>query len=478
MTAPMPFLLAGRLATGAAEWRITNPFDDSEVGRVSVASRAQVEEAVTRAAEAAPAARQMPSHARAEVLLRIREGLMDMKDELIRTMAAEAGKPVTAARAEVERLFNTLRDGAEEARRVPAELLPLDAVPAGAGRFGLVRRFPLSVVSGIVPFNFPLNLLAHKLAPAIACGASIVIKPPPQDPITPMMLARVVAGAGYPEGAVSILPCEVEDAAPMLDDPRVRMISFTGSAKAGWAIRKQAERKRVVLELGGNAAVIVAADADVERAASRAAAGGYSFAGQSCISVQRILVHRSLLGRFVERFVERVGALQVGDPLDERTDVGPVIDEANARRAESWIREALDGGARAVLGGGRRGTVVEPTVLLNTTSEMKVNAEEVFAPVTTVRPFDSLAEALAEANATRYGLQAGLFTSDVNSALAAWEELDVGGIIVNDIPSWRVDQMPYGGVKDSGQGREGVRYAIEEMTEPRLLVIGPREPDA
>ena len=478
MTTPRPFLLAGRLTTGNAEWRITNPFDGSEVGVVSVASRAQVEEAVSRAADAAPAALRMPSHSRAEVLHRIRDGLMARKDELIRTMAAEAGKPVTAARAEVERLFNTLRDGAEEARRVPAELLPLDAVPAGAGRFGLVRRFPLSVVSGIVPFNFPLNLLAHKLAPAIACGASIVIKPPPQDPITPMMLAEVVEGAGYPEGAVSILPCEVEDAAPMLDDPRVRMISFTGSARAGWAIRKQAEKKRVVLELGGNAAMIVAADADVEKAASRAAIGGYSYAGQSCISVQRILVHRSLLGRFVERFVERVSALKVGDPLDEQTDVGPVIDEASARRAESWVREALDGGARAVIGGSRSGTLMEPTVLLDTTREMKVNAEEVFAPVTTVRPFDSLSEALEEANATRYGLQAGVFTSNLSSVLAAWDGLDVGGIIVNDIPSWRVDQMPYGGVKDSGQGREGVRYAIEEMTEPRMLVIGPGEPEA
>ena len=473
MNGPRPFLLAGRLATGDAEWRITNPFDGSEVGVVSVASRSQVAEAVSRAADAAPAARRMPSHARAEVLNRIRDGLIARKDELIRTMAAEAGKPVTQATAEVERLFNTMRDGVEEARRLPAELLPLDAVPAGAGRFGLVRRFPLSVVTGIVPFNFPLNLLAHKLAPAIACGASIVIKPPPQDPITPMMLAEVVEGAGYP-----ILPCEVEDAAPMLDDPRVRMISFTGSARAGWAIRKQAEKKRVVLELGGNAAMIVAADADVERAASRAATGGYSYAGQSCISVQRILVHRGLLGRFVERFVERVSALKVGDPLDEHTDVGPVIDEASARRAESWVREAVDGGARAIMGGGRRGTLMEPTVLLDTAREMKVNAEEVFAPVTTVRPFDSLAEALEEANATRYGLQAGIFTSNLNAVLAAWDGLDVGGIIVNDIPSWRVDQMPYGGVKDSGQGREGVRSAIEEMTEPRLLVIGPSEPEA
>jgi glyceraldehyde-3-phosphate dehydrogenase (NADP+) len=475
---PRPFLLAGRLATGEAQWRITNPFDGSEVGLVSVASRVQMEEAVSRAADAADEARRLPAHARAEVLLRIRSALQERKDELIRTMAAEAGKPVTAARAEVERLFHTLRDGAEEARRIPAELLPLDAVPAGAGRLGLVRRFPLSVVSGIVPFNFPLNLLAHKLAPAIACGASIVIKPPPQDPITPLMLAEAVAGAGYPDGAISILPCEVEDAAPMLDDARVRMISFTGSAKVGWAIRERAAKKRVVLELGGNAAMIVAADADVERAASRAAIGGYAYAGQSCISVQRILVHRSLLDRFVDRFVERVRALRVGDPLDEHTDVGPVIDEASARRAATWVKEAVAGGARAVLGGGRTGTLMEPTVLLDTTREMKVNAEEVFAPVTTVRPFDSLPDALGEANATRYGLQAGLFTNDLRSVLAAWDGLDVGGIIVNDIPSWRVDQMPYGGVKDSGQGREGVRYAIEEMTEPRLLVIGPSEPDA
>ena len=472
MSTPRPFLLGGKLATGPTRWRVTSPFDGSEVGVVSVASRAQMEEAVAHASDAADEARQMPAHARAEVLLRIRAALQERKDELIGTMAAEAGKPVTAARAEVERLFHTLRDGAEEARRIPAELLPLDAVPAGAGRLGLVRRFPLSVVSGIVPFNFPLNLLAHKLAPAIACGASIVIKPPPQDPITPLMLAEAVAGSGYPEGAISILPCEVEDAAPMLEDARVRMISFTGSARAGWAIRQQAAKKRVVLELGGNAAMIVAADADVELAAHRAAIGGYSYAGQSCISVQRILVHRSHFDQFVATFLARVRALRVGDPLDEHTDVGPVIDEASARRAESWVKEAVTGGARTVLGGGRNGTLMEPTVLLDTTREMKVNAEEVFAPVTTVRAFETLPEALAEANATRYGLQAGLFTNDLRSVMAAWDGLEVGGIIVNDIPSWRVDQMPYGGVKDSGQGREGVRYAIEEMTEPRLLVIG------
>lgn len=471
MTAPTRLLLGGELVRGAGELEVRNPYDDSLVGVVGTASRDQVLEAVARAHEAAEAARLMPAHARAAVLLRIREALMARRDELVRTLAAEAGKPVTAARAEVERLFFTLLDGAEEAKRIDGELRPLDAAPQGAGRLGLVRRVPLSVVSGIVPFNFPLNLAAHKLAPAIACGATIVLKPASQDPLTPAMLAEAIAGAGYPAGAISLLPCDVDDAVPMIEDERVRVVSFTGSAKAGWEIRARAARKKVSLELGGNAALIVHRDTDVAAAARRAVVGGYSYAGQSCISVQRILVHADVMDAFLEEFVPRVQALVTGNPLDERTDVGPMIDRHAAERADAWVEEAVAAGARRVAGGGRSGAVLDPVVLLDTTRDMRVNAEEVFAPVTTVRAYADFDEALEEANATRYGLQAGLFTNDLRLVMRAWERLEVGGIIANDIPSWRVDQMPYGGVKDSGMGREGVRYAIEEMTEPRLLVV-------
>lgn len=466
-----PFLLAGKLVTGAATWSVTSPYDGTEIATVGVASRAQVEEAVAAAADAAEAARSLPGHARAEVLERICANLETRRGELVETLAREAGKPIAAARAEVGRLLFTLRDGAEQARRISGELLELDGAPQGAGRIGLVRRFPLSVVSGIVPFNFPLNLAAHKLAPAIAAGASIVLKPPPQDPLTCCMLAEAAVDVGYPAGALSIIPCEVEDAAPLIDDERVRMISFTGSVKAGWAIRERASRKRVSLELGGSAPLIIHDDADVEAAARRAVVGGYHFAGQSCISVQRILVQESVRDAFLRAYVPLVERLRLGDPLDERTEVGPMIDERSAVRAESWVREAVSAGAELAVGGGRNGALLHPVLLLNTDAGMRVNAEEIFAPVTTVRSYGTFDEALAMANESRYGLQVGVYTSDVRRIMRAWDQLDVGGIIANDIPSWRVDQMPYGGVKDSGIGREGVRYAMQDMTEPRLLVL-------
>ena len=354
---------------------------------------------------------------------------------------------------------------------VPGEVLPLVLVPAGEGRWGITRRFPLAPISAITPFNFPVLLAAHKIAPAIACGATMVLKPPPQDPLSTLAMAEVLQTAGYPPGALSVVPCSVDDAAALLDDPRVRMVTFTGSARVGWMIRERAARKKVALELGGNAAILIEPDADLDLAAARCTLGGYSYAGQSCISVQRILVHEDVYDAFVQRFVARVAALRTGDPLDEATDVGPLIDEANAVRAQSWIEEAVRAGAVLGTGGGRRGPVLEPTVLLETTSAMRVNCEEVFAPVTTVRRYRDFDEALEELNASAYGLQAGLFTHDLRRIRRAFEEAEVGGLIVNDISGFRVDHMPYGGVKESGQGREGVRYAIEEMTDMRLLVL-------
>lgn len=466
-----PFLLAGELKRGSAEWEIRSPWSGKPVGRACVASGADVRAAIDAAHRSAAEARRMPAWARSEVLARIRVGIEARREELALLLAEEAGKPITAARAEVTRMLATFQDGVEEAKRIGGELLPLDAVPAGAGRTGLVRRFPLAPITAITPFNFPLNLAAHKLAPAIACGASIVLKPPPQDPLTTLLLAEIIAGAGYPPGAISVLPCSLEDAAPLIDDPRVRMISFTGSVKSGWAIRARATGKRVTLELGGNAAAIVEPDADLDLAVARCATGGFSFAGQSCISVQRILVHADVEREFSERLVAKIATLRSGDPLDEATDVGPMIDEANARRAESWIEEAVSAGASVATGGARRAALLEPTVLLGTTPDMKVNVEEVFAPVVTVRRYGSFDEAIAGVNDSAYGLQAGLFTHDIRRIMQAFEEIEVGGLIVNDVPSWRVDQMPYGGVKMSGLGREGVRYAIEDMTEPRLLVF-------
>jgi glyceraldehyde-3-phosphate dehydrogenase (NADP+) len=467
-----PFLLNGELRTGADAWEIRSPFDGEPVGRASLATRADIVTALDAAASAASATAALPSHARAAVLGRIRAGLIDRKEELARLLAAEAGKPVSAARTEVDRATFVFEQGAEEAKRIGGVVMPLDLMPHGEKRWGLTRRFPLSPISAITPFNFPILLAAHKLAPAIACGATMVLKPPPQDPLSTLLLAEIVRDAGYPPGAISILPCTNEDAAPLLDDPRVRLVSFTGSARVGWMIRQRAPMKRVLLELGGNAAVIIEPDADLDFAVRRCVFGGYTYAGQSCISTQRILVHERVYDAFVERFVPAVRALRTGDPLAETTDVGPMIDRANAERAEAWIAEAVRGGARVAAGGQRAGAVLEPTVLLDTESDMRVNCEEIFAPVTTVRRYGDFDAAIAIVNDSPFGLQAGLFTNDMRRIFRAWELVDVGGLVVNDVPGWRVDHAPYGGVKQSGQGREGVRYAIEEMTEMRLLMLG------
>ncbi len=467
-----PFLLAGDLRTGDAAWDVRSPFSGDVLGRASLATKADVAAAIDAAAATAPTAAALPSHARAAALERIRAAVVARKEELARLLAAEAGKPLSAARTELDRTAFVFQQGAEEAKRIGGEVLSMDLMPHGEHRWGLTRRFPLAPISAITPFNFPLLLAAHKLAPAMACGATLVLKPPPQDPLSTMLLAQIVRDSGYPAGAISILPCTNDDAAPLLDDPRVRMISFTGSARVGWMIRQRAPMKRVTLELGGNAAVLIEPDADLDHAVKRCVFGGYSYSGQSCISTQRIMVHERVYDAFVERFVAAVRALRTGDPLDDATDVGPMIDEANAIRAESWIGEAVAAGATLAVGGGRKGAVLEPAVVLGTTSAMKVNCEELFAPVTTVRKYADFDEALATVNDSPYGLQAGLFSNDMRRILRAFERVEVGGLIINDVSGFRVDHMPYGGVKQSGQGREGIRYAIEDMTELRLLVLG------
>jgi glyceraldehyde-3-phosphate dehydrogenase (NADP+) len=471
-TRTWPFLLAGELRTGSDATEIRSPWSGEVVGLAALAGPADIASALDAAVASAPAAAAMPSHARAAVLDRIRAGIMDRREELARLLAAEAGKPVGMARTEIDRAAFVFQQGAEEAKRMGGDVMPLDLQPHGEHRWGITRRFPLAPITGIIAFNYPVLLAAHKLAPAIACGATMVLKLPPQDPLATLMMAGIIHEAGYPAGAMSILLCVNEVAAPLIDDPRVRMITFTGSARAGWAIKQRASRKRVTLELGGNAAVIVEPDADLDHAVTRCVAGGYVYAGQSCISTQRILVHESLQDEFTERYVAAVRKLRTGDPMAETTDVGPMIDQANAERAEAWIAEAVAAGATLATGGTRRGAVLEPAVLLDTTSGMRVNCEELFAPVTTVRPYDDFDDALSTVNDSPYGLQAGLFTHDIRRILHAFERLEVGGLVVNDVPGFRVDHMPYGGVKASGYGREGVKYAIEEMTELRLLMLG------
>ena len=447
------------------------PHDGSEVGAITLAGPEEVRAALDANVAAARACRTLPAYERAAALRKVADGLMAERNDLARTLALEAGKPIAQARLELDRAAFVFRDAAEEATRISGEVLPADAVPAGAGRIALTRRFPLSPMVGITPFNFPVLLAAHKIAPAMACGATLTLKPPPQDPLTTLRLADLVKASGYPAGGVNVVPCHVEVAQVLIEDPRVRLITFTGSAKAGWAIRAKAGTKRVLLELGGNAAVIVEADADLGWAAARCAAGGFTYAGQSCISTQRIYVHEQVYDAFLDVFLPKVRALKVGDVLDDKTDVGPMISLDAAERVERWTGEAVGGGAQVALGGTRTGQFLTPTVLLHTTPEMKVNCEEVFAPLVTVTPYRTLDEAIAAANASPYGLQAGVFTTNLQTMFRLHAELDVGAVNGNDIPGFRVDRLPYGGAKASGLGREGVRYAIEEMTELRVLTL-------
>lgn len=467
-----PLLIAGALRPASRTAEIVSPWDGTLVGHAPLATREQITEAITGAAAAAPAAAGMPSHARARSIHAVREGIATRRDALAELLAREAGKPIALASIEVDRAMFVLEIAAEEAKRMTGEVLPLDLLPSGEGRLALSRRFPLAPISAITPFNFPLLLTIHKLAPAMACGATMVLKPPPQDPLVVMALGELLLECGYPRGALSLVPCIVEDAAPLIEDPRVRMLTFTGSAAVGWELRRRAGNRKVALELGGNAAVIVEPDADLAYAVARCVAGGFGYAGQSCISVQRILVHEAIADEFTRRLVDAVQALRRGPELDPATEVGPMIDERSARRVAGWIDEAVAAGAQLVTGGTRERNWLAPSVLLDAPRDARVNAEEVFAPLVTVQPYREFGDAVREVNASRYGLQAGVFTSNIQRALLAWETLEVGAVVIGDIPGFRVDHMPYGGVKDSGLGREGVRSAIEEMTETRLLIMG------
>jgi acyl-CoA reductase-like NAD-dependent aldehyde dehydrogenase len=368
----------------------------------------------------------------------------------------------------------TFTVAAEVTTRIPGEDVSLDWQQFSVGRWGIVRRFPVGPVVGITPFNFPLNLVAHKVAPAIASGSPILVKPAPQTPLSALLLAEAVEQAGLPDGAFNVLPLGNDDTQLLVVDERVKLLSFTGSASVGWEIKRRAGKKKVLLELGGNSAVLVHTDADLSWAADRVVTGGFGYAGQSCISVQRILVERSVFSKFRDLLLAGISQLQLGDPLDERTDLGPMIRESDAIRATEWVRDALQNGGTLLCGGKRHGSMMEPTVLTGTRPDMKVNSEEVFAPVVTLEAYYDFSQALRQINESRYGLQAGVFTRDAGRIFQAFEELEVGSVIAGDVPTFRIDHMPYGGVKDSGLGREGLRYAIEEMTEPRLLVMNVR----
>lgn len=464
-------LIDGEWVAAAQTVPIHNPFDGRVVGQAPQAAPADMDRAIAAAHRCFSEYRQWPRHRRAKLLTAIATRLLEAREEFATLMAAEAGKPLQYAQGEVDRAVATFTWAAEEAKRIGGETPPLDAAPAGEGYLAVTSRLPVGPVAAISPFNFPLNLVAHKVAPALAVGASVVLKPPPQAPLTSLRLGRVVQEAGAPAGVLNVVPCSVAVAGQLVTDERMQILSFTGSAKVGWALKAKAGRKRVLLELGGNAAAIVHDDADLEWAAGRLAVGAFAYAGQVCISAQRLYVHAAVYDAFMERFLAAVTRLPVGDPSDGRTVVGPMIDETSAARVEAWVREAVDRGARLLLAGTRKGTLFSPVVLADVDPAMEVVCEEVFGPVVVVASYRNFDEAVSLANRSVYGLQASVFTRQIDRVFESFAGLEVGGVIINDYPMFRVDHMPYGGVKASGLGREGVRYTMEAMTEPRLLVV-------
>ncbi len=472
-----PFLVAGEWRTGTP-YTVRCPYDGEPVAKVHRAGPDDLEQATQPAVSSFATTRKIAAHQRATILRKVAEAIAAGQEELARTIALEAGKPIKLARLEVSRAVDVFAVASEEASRFRDELLHLDALPGGERREAMVKRFPVGPVAAITPFNFPLLLSAHKVAPAIAAGCPLVHKPASQTPISALKLAEIVLGCGWPVDAFSVLPLSSADAAPLAEDDRFKLLTFTGSPTVGWDLKKRSGAKKVTLELGGNAGVIVHSDADLAYAAERCSAGGYSYAGQSCISVQRIFVHQDVYDRFLAEFVPRVRALKVGHPLDETADLASLITESDAKRVGEWLDEARSAGAECLTGGSFERGVMQPTVVAKAGPELRINRNEVFAPLVTVQPYADFNEALSAVNDSKYGLQAGLFTNDVKRIFHAYDQLEVGGLMVNEIPTWRIDSMPYGGVKASGFGREGLKYAIEEMTEPKLMVINLYSPSS
>ena len=483
--------------TSVRQDAILSPYDGSVVGHMPIAEDTDVETAILKAQKGFDVMRRLPRFVRADILDRTAELIEDRKDEFVRLIAAEAGKPLYDARGEISRSLLNLRAAAREARAFSGQEVPLDIDSAvfeyqtasadgsalkldkadvetlrGLGRrIGIARRFPIGPILAITPFNFPLNLVLHKLAPAFAVGNSVILKPAPQTPLTSRLLAEVMYEAGLPEDALTVVHCDVPLAEKLVRDERISMVTFTGSVPVGWHIKSLSGKKKVSLELGGNGAVIVSEDADIAFAAARCVRGGVVYGGQYCIGVQRIFVHEKVYDAFEKELVKRVEACKVGNPMEEGVDVGPVIDERSAIRIESWIREAVAQGARVLTGGTRDQAVIAPTVLTDTKPDMKVEAEEIFGPVVTLTKVKDADEGVRRAADSRFGLQGGYFTNDMKAAFRALEDWDVGALMINDVPIYRIDTMPFGGWKDSGLGREGTRYAMDSMTDIKFLVV-------
>lgn len=471
MTLPSnKILVAGEWVESGKSLPVINPYTGSAFAQTFLADRAQVEKALASATAAFKKSKKLTPAQRSEICASIARKLEEKKEDFARSIVAEAGKPISDARRETQRAVFVFKEAAQETPALDPKPLPLEFPPGQENRKALLGRFPLGTVFCVTPFNFPLNLVAHKVAPAIAFGCPFILKPSPKTPLTSLLLARVLLEAGLPPEFFSVFPADNADTETMAADPRVKALSFTGSAAVGWKLKALANKKKVLLELGGNAAVVVEPDADLELALTRTVTGGFGYSGQTCISVQRVYVADKLFPSFQDKLVERVKALKSGDPGDEKTQVGPLISEEAAKRVDAWVKEAVLGGARILCGGKREGSFYEPTVLTGVKPEMKVSCEEVFGPVVVVEPYADFEKALAQVNEGPYGLQAGVFTKDKEKIRQAYETLEVGTVLINEVPTYRVDAMPYGGVKDSGFGREGVKYALEAYTEPRLLI--------
>ena len=470
-----PIYVAGDWQTSDDVLEVRSPYSGELVGITYQASKEQLEQAIVGAEQAFEIMRVMPTYERVTLLEKMASGLKERRDEVARIIALEAGKPIRDAEVEVDRGVFTLVTAAEEAKRMEGEVIALDLLPASKGRNAIVRRFPIGPIAGISPFNFPLNLALHKIAPAIASGNTIVLKPPSRDPLTMLIFAEIVDAAGVPKGAVSIMPMDREVGDALVEDPRFKLLSFTGSPDVGWAMKNRAGMKKVVLELGGNAGVIVDSDADVDFAVNRIKVGAFAYSGQVCISVQRVFVHEDVYDEFRDKLVTAVESLKLGDPLDRTTDLGPMIDRKSLLRTKTWVEDSARDGANILTGGDDTEGFFKPTVIENPSPESFVCSKEAFAPLVTIFPVKSFGEAIHKVNDSEYGLQAGVFTNNLEKALVAFENIEAGGVVINDVPTYRIDHMPYGGVKASGLGREGIKYAIEDMTEPRLMVFNRLE---
>lgn len=466
-----PYYLASEPHYANTDLDVTNKYTGEVATKVAMADADTIDKAIAAAEEAQPAMAAMAPFERQAVLEHCVKRFTERADELAQALCIEAGKPIKDAKGEVSRLIDTFKIAAEESVRINGEVVNLEISARAKGYQGMTKKVPIGPCSFISPFNFPLNLAAHKVAPAIAAGCTFVLKPASRTPIGALIIGEVLAETDLPKGAFSILPCSRDGADLFTTDERLKLLSFTGSPDVGWALKAKAGKKPVVLELGGNAACVIDEDADIEDAIDRVIVGAYYQSGQSCISVQRLLVHKKIYDEFKSRYVEKVKALVSGDPSNEDTFIGPMISEGEAERLHGWIEEAKEKGATILCGGTRDGAMLEATVMENVPKDCDASAEEAFGPLSILVPFDDYDEALEEVNNSRYGLQAGVFTRDIYKAHKAWDVLDVGGVVIGDVPSWRVDNMPYGGVKDSGLGREGIRYAIEDMSETRLMVI-------